>query len=158
MLMSSVEDSPARIFPAQGREREFMPKEVGCGGKCSGSFAWYDPDTSLWRTWQRCLTGGWMKYLGRWPKSGMMQNGKSYLRTCLEPHTSDEECSLLPTPVTGGLNGGSHHREMLIRMFGEEEGKKIFGGKLMNPCYIEAMMGYPKNYTEIRDLEHSETQ
>ena len=158
MLMSSVEDSPARIFPAQGREREFMPKEVGCGGKCSGSFAWYDPDTSLWRTWQRCLTGGWMKYLGRWPKAGMMRNGKSYLRTCLEPHTSDEECSLLPTPVTGGLNGGSHHREMLIRMFGEEEGKKISGGKLMNPCYIEAMMGYPKNYTEIRDLEHSETQ
>ena len=133
-----------------------MPKGAASGGKCSGPFAWYDRDTSLWRTWQRCLTGGWMKYLGRWPKAGMMRNGKSYLRTCLEPHTSDEECSLLPTPVTGGLNGGSHHLEMLIQMFGEEEGKKIFGGKLMNPCYIEAMMGYPKNYTEIRDLEHSE--
>ena len=75
-----------------------MPKGAVSGGKCSGSFAWYDPDSSLWRTCQLCLTGGWMKYLGRWPKAGMMQNGHALELPTLEHHTEEKESFLWPTP------------------------------------------------------------
>ena len=95
-----------------------MPKEVGCGGKCSGSFAWYDPDTSLWRTWQRCLTGGLMKFSGRWPKAGMMQNGRSYVLVTSDCPTEENESTLLPTPVVydSTPGGPNNHYQGLGQM------------------------------------------
>lgn len=97
--MSFAADFHVRTYLTPGKARESMQKEAVCGGKQSGLFAWYDPDSSLWRTWQRCLTGGLMKFLGRWPKAGMMLNGKSYQQPCLEHRTLDNDVSYLPTPV-----------------------------------------------------------
>lgn len=148
MLTSSVEDSPARIFPAQGREREFMLKEVGCGGKCSGSFAWYDPDTSLWRTWQRCLTGGWMKYLGRWPKAGMMRNGHVSRLPLLEHLTSEIEFSSYPTPCASDSRGIKKQPTPEYPCL-----RSLAAPGALNPQLSEWLMGFPPGWT---DLEHSE--
>ena len=60
-----------------------------------------------------------------------------------------------PTPRTRGLCGGSGHKKMLMEKFGNEEGKKIFNGGTLNPTWVDWLMGYPIEWT---DLEASEMQ
>jgi len=62
-------------------------------------FAWYDPQSRSWRTWQRCLVEGWETYSGTWPRSGMTRSGIAYRRAPLVPLTKETASgSLLPTP------------------------------------------------------------
>jgi len=169
-LMSFAEDSHARTFLALEKEPGFMPKGRGSGGKCSGSFAWFDRDTSLWRTWQRCLTGGLMKFLGRWPKAGMMQNGKCYQLKCLVGSTKENAPSLWPTPRA--CHAMAHKMMTTFRALGRPYGasnledkltlnlldqKQSLDGLYMNPQWVEWLMGYPEDYTLI-DFMLLETQ
>ena len=112
-LMSSVEGFPVRTFLVPEKEQESMPKDQDYGGKCSGLFAWWNRGTSSWKTWQRCLTGGLMKFLGRWPKAGIMRNGIAYQRVPLAPPTGEIGSLLLPTPSAtryGSNKGGGAGR------------------------------------------------
>ena len=63
-------------------------------------FAWFDPGSRSWRTWQRCLIEGWETYSATWPRSGMTRNGIAYRRQPLVPLTDETASgSLLPTPT-----------------------------------------------------------
>ena len=76
--ISSVPDSPAKIFPMPGKGQDLTASGAACS---STSFAWFDnsdPNSCCWRTWQRCLTGGWIEFLESWPRSGLMRNGIAY--------------------------------------------------------------------------------
>ena len=70
----------------------------------SESYAWYDPNTSSWKTWQRSLITDWELFSESFPKQGTMQNGQLYLQVHWEPVTSDQGGSVLqsienlPTP------------------------------------------------------------
>lgn len=168
-LTSSAEGSHARISHVLEKGQESMPKGAVSGGKCSGSFAWYDRDSSLWRTWQRCLTGGLMKFLDRWPRAGMMRNGKSFPQNSLDLNNAANDCILWPTPRSQVLSarapgtnghGGAY---LLGAACLAEIGKWPAGKHLrhndipnlgqLNPVFVEWLMGYPINWT---DLEHSE--
>ena len=65
----------------------------------SESYAWYDPDTLSWKTWQRSLIEGWTSFSGNFPKQGMMQNGQLYLQVLWEPVIRDQDGGSLPTPI-----------------------------------------------------------
>ena len=170
MSMSSVEGSPARTFLVPEKEQESMLKGVASGGKCSGSFAWYDQNSSLWRTWQLCLTGGLMKYLDRWPKAGMMRNGLALELLTSDFLTEENVSFLLPTPradmgkkpvcfarIECDQSENRHNaRDNLEDYLAMNLNAVRVPGEPLTaaPSFVEKLMGYPSKWT---DLEHSET-
>ena len=108
---SSVEDSLVRML-AQPVNAPDLPEPVrDSGGQWCVPFAWYDPSTSLWRTWQRCFAPSdqkgsssllqWAPFLETWPRAGMTRNGIAYQRQPSVPLTSATESSssvIWPTP------------------------------------------------------------
>jgi hypothetical protein len=65
----------------------------------SESFAWYDHDSSSWKTSQlSLLTQCSEPFLENWPKQGMTQNGRAYRQALWAPVTSASDGGALPTP------------------------------------------------------------
>ena len=64
----------------------------------SESYAWYDQDSSSWKTSQRSLLTGWTPFSESFTRQGMMQNGHVFQRQWLEPVTSETGGGQLPTP------------------------------------------------------------
>ena len=53
------------------------------------------------------------KFLKTLPKMGMMQDGKLYELVMLEPHTKEQDYSLLPTPLARDYKGVDQRKEGL---------------------------------------------
>jgi hypothetical protein len=92
--------SPAKTSATPGQVQGLPESEAAYGTSTPVSFAHFDPDGCLWKTWQLCLHGGLMPYSGRWCRSGMIVNGIAYRLQVLVPRISGTGCSLLPTPTT----------------------------------------------------------
>ena len=103
-LISSVVGSPARTFQLLENGQDSQEQEADFGVNSSARFAYYDPDTSSWRTYQDCLPLTEDETLGEysetWPKAGTMRNGKCYLQDSLEPRIYDDGSFLWPTADT----------------------------------------------------------
>lgn len=97
---SSAEASPARILALPERAEGCAENEVVCGGKCYRPFAWYDQESSSWKTFQHSLTGAWIPYSDPWPTAGMMRNGIAYRLEELELPITENDCSLSLGTVT----------------------------------------------------------
>lgn len=164
----SAGDSPVRICPSPGNEGVCKQIAPVCGSNISGLFAWFDRDTYSWRTFQACLVTGWTPYSQTWPRAGMMRNGIVYRHRISAYHISGNESGYLPTPQASDGLFYMIKREVYLRgknyrilsnqgIDGNAKmadvAWKMWGGPL-NPQYVEAMMGYPINHT---DLNHSET-
>lgn len=119
--MSSAEDSHARIFQLQEKERESMESEVGCGVNTSGSFARLDRDSSLWKTSQRSLFEGLIEFSETWPKAGLMRNGTAYQRVSLVRNIEEIESGLWPTPNTRGYRSDGELRLLSRAVDSKEE-------------------------------------
>ena len=106
-LTSSQEDFPAKIYQLQVFKK-VLPKKPDqvYFTNSSESYAWYDPDTLSWKTWQRSLIEGWTSFSGNFPKQGMMQNGQLYQQVLWEPVISDQDGGSLPTPTASDVEGG----------------------------------------------------
>lgn len=76
--MSFVGDSPAKTSAWQERAQDLTEPDRDCGQNTRALFASFDPDTSSWKTSQRCLVGGWVEFSETWPRAGMMQSGTAY--------------------------------------------------------------------------------
>jgi hypothetical protein len=75
----------------------------GSGPSSHGSFAWWDLDTSSWRTFQvSLLEPGCPRYSETWPRAGMTRSGTASRRPQSVPLTSVTESSSWPTPTVGG--------------------------------------------------------
>ena len=83
---------------SQSQEKEKVSKQrlgLVCSTNSSTSYAWYDQDSSSWKTWQRSLITGWTPYLQSFTRQGYMNaNGQLFQR------------QLLPTLVTNETDGG----------------------------------------------------
>jgi hypothetical protein len=58
-----------------------------------------------------------------------------------------------PTPRTRGMCGGTGHKQMLIQKLGEEQGTQMFNGGMLNPTWVEWLMGWPLEWTDLKPLE-----
>lgn len=109
-LTLSAEDFPAKIFPTPDSGRDLTENDQGFFSKPFAWFANYNRESLCWKTWQRCLLGDWIEYLGRWPRSGMMQNGIAYRLPPLVPRISGTEFSFWPTPNVVGYRSDGELR------------------------------------------------
>lgn len=157
--MSSAEDSHAKTLATLEASGVSMVPGADCGLNLSESFAWFDQESSSWKTSQRCLFEVWELFWETWPATGLMQSGKCYLRVPSAPHTCDDECSLWPTP-TASMDGRGfgiplhdrtgRYKQSTVRRVQELVGKH---GWRIHPNFTEALMGFPLDATEIAVLE-----
>ena len=96
---ASRQASRARISHSLERAPDLPAPARDSFGHLCEPFAWFDPGSRSWRTWQRCLVEGWETFSDTWPRSGMTRNGIAYRRAPLVPLTGETASgSLLPTP------------------------------------------------------------
>jgi hypothetical protein len=102
---SSPAASPARAPAAPASARASDTPRPFCGERWPAPFASFDPDTSLWRTWQTSFTStterSGEKWSERWPRSGTTRRGIAYQQEPSAPRTAVTGSSpLLPTPTS----------------------------------------------------------
>lgn len=149
-----VVDSPVKTLVVQGNGPGWKGISRAFGGNLQGSFAIYDPNSSLWKMCQRCLFEGSKPYSGTWPRAGMMRSGTVSQRRPSVPLISVTGFSLLPTPTASvytsnkslGLN--AKVRFSLSSLSKQDVLPGHYVG-LLDPRYIEWMMGFPAGWTEI---------
>jgi hypothetical protein len=120
-LMLFAEDFHARTSALPVGARESMVSVLGFGESFTGSFAFFDLDSSLWKTHQRCLDGDLEAFSATWPVSGMTRSGIAFRVPPSVPFISGTGSFFWPTPTansgTGGNNiekwGGSGARKAL---------------------------------------------
>lgn len=93
---SLLRDSRASPTRKQGSASRKKTRETS-GRLSHGPFAWHDPKSSSWRTWNASFSSGFGAFLGTWPRSGMMLNGIAYRRRASVPLTSVIGSSSWPT-------------------------------------------------------------
>jgi hypothetical protein len=170
----------AKTFLPQEKVQELMESGQECGEKWQGSFAKFDPSSSLWKTHQCSLIEDWVLFLQIWPTWGSMRNGACWERQTLGLNTTEREFGLLPdndkffhTPTTGS-SGGSNSRKAMqkrgvvwptpttgtgggnaggsgVRRTAKENGTYVPSS--INPNLQEWLMGWPQDWTEIKPLE-----
>ena len=130
--------------------------------KSLDSFAWYDQDSSFWRTWQRSLVTEWELYSESWHRQGMTQNGLALKQVIWEApikETGGLQSRMLPTPTArdykdSGPNMNYKKAAKKGRLAGvlvESRLNKTGDDTYLNPCFLEEMMSYPIGYTEVNE-------
>lgn len=157
-LTSSLPVSPARTCqtPAIVRSGPELPESVlDSSGRWCAPFAWYDPASSCWRTWQRCSVEGWAQFSEPWPRAGMTRNGIAYRRSPSVPLAAATGLSLLPSPTekdsAGSRNatssrkpGSRHHAGVTLT---DWIWLKMGRGQPA-PSFVEWIMGFPERWTD----------
>ncbi len=156
-LAPSVEASPVKIFHSLARVRAWLANAAAFGLSTDASFANLDQTSLSWRTSQSCLLGVWETFSGRWPRSGMMQNGTAYRLPTLVSGTFGTECGLWPTPNATAFKGG---RSSPRRGVANPEKNNwqdwcslVLGQRYPVPETGEQVMGFSTGHTEIRPSE-----
>ena len=106
--------SPAAESQAPESGRDSAIPKLRFGGSSFDSFAYFDPDTSSWKTSQLSLLsegeGASPKSSPDWPRAGTSAGGTCYQRQPLAPRTSASGSSLLGTPTArDGRSDGSQN-------------------------------------------------
>ena len=173
---SSAAGSPANQF-RQRVDGKLKLIRVGSGQSSPVSSVYFDPVTSLWRTFQDSSLKGWDSSSLTFPRSGTMRNGVVCRQQMSEPHTSETESSLLPTPTArdhsqdvrwptpSAAEMRTTDPERLLRRRQEckerHQNGNGFGLTLgnaltllgevgpLNPVWVEWLMGFPLEFTDL---------
>lgn len=155
--MSSAEVFPARTSVSLAMAPGLPESVQGSGGQWFIPFAWFDPTTRSWRTWQLCFLAGWAMFSETWPKSGMTRNGIAY-RPAEEWDTSEREFSLWPTLCARDYrSGAAPTRTALMRRVSSRGNdlpaflRLLIPDKsgLIDPSWAEEYMGFPAEWTAL---------
>ena len=117
---SYQEDSPAKTSQLQGdRKASRRLQGLVSSTNSSESYAWFDQNTSSWRTYQRSLITDWTLFSQSFTRQGTMQNGQLFQRALLElpiKETDGGWLEKLPTPTTmDGKEGSMKHATKLLQ-------------------------------------------
>jgi len=161
--IASLEDSPAKTSACKVQSgplvKGWEESALVFGGRCLGSFAWWDPSSSLWRTWQQSMETGWEQFWEAFPAAGMIVGGIAYQLPPLVCPIYARGLSWLPTmgateykgAATKRFVGSPHFRgSRMSEGLRTSEKDPIY----LHPSFAEAAMGFLIGWT---DLEVSET-
>ena len=161
-LMELLQDSHVRISAQQAMPiltAPVLPEQAqDSSGAWLTPFAWFDPDSLCWRTWQLCFdpTGSeiWEEYSEPWPPAGMMRNGIALAREPLAHPTIAPEHTFLRT--LGASDGAGSSRERfngnpntMIGRMSDTLRTSLTCPPCTHPNFAEAMLGLPKDYTAL---------
>lgn len=156
-------DSPAKTSAWPEGAQDSTGPDRDCGQNTRASFASFDPDTSSWKTSQRCLVGGWVEFSETWPRAGTMRRGTVYQLPPSAPLTAVTGSFWLPTPTVStqwsnrSCSAGAATRLTLHGMARQgmwpDLDHTAKTGPL-SPAWVECVMGFPVGFT---DLDVSET-
>jgi len=191
----------AGVFPVSQSQTRASAKgshrlqNLVCGTNSIESFAYYDRDTSSWKTCQQSFLEDLESFSETWPRQGITANGVAYQRRMLEPATRETGGGLLPTPLASAMDrkskfkqGGTpllgallptpraakgmemrlsknmaklEHKKYLetemaarIHTHGETHltnSKEIGENGVLNPSFVEILMGLPLGWTELKE-------
>lgn len=113
--MSSVGGSPVKMFRSPAEKPGSPGRNLVFGGNLLGLFAYFDQNSSWWRTSQASLLPCDPEsnrpsdaYSESYPASGTMRNGRLYHARPLVPHTRDAGSLLSPTLLAGAIETGAY--------------------------------------------------
>ena len=104
----------AEVFPVNQSQTQASAKgsqrlhNLVCGTNSIESFAYYDRDTSSWKTCQQSFLEDLESFLETWPRQGITVNGVAYQHRMLEPVTRETGFGLLPT-IRASEPGSTNH-------------------------------------------------
>lgn len=155
---SSLAASRAKIFPSPVNEKESAEKNLDSGKSTGGSLRKSNQGMSSQKTPVGLSPQAWKLCFKTLPRWGLMRHGQLYPLPQSEHHTSVNEHTSWPTPVsrgqkgTGGavgLKGGSAAFKKLVNLVGRTEALGMSCGRL-NPVWTEFyLMGWPMHWTDI---------
>lgn len=162
-LEESLQDFHAKTFPQPTLPHQVEPPalpaaEVDSSGRRLEPLAWWDANTSCWRTWQRSFSQAgkliWQQYLEPWPPSGLIVNGIAWQRQPLAHPTTVPEHTFLPTILASECRGVSRKRyKGSPNFYGTRTAEPFRTSEscptLLNPLFGEELMGLPRGYTEL---------
>ena len=157
---------PVRTSAQPERAQESTENDQGFGGRWRELSVKYDRDLHSWKT-HRCL---WEEDLP-WssvtlPKWGTMQDGVCWEQMTVEDHTCENEFGSWPTPRAS--MGMSMKLETVAKCLDREFGASNLEDRLtsllleqniplknlyMHPSFVEALMGWPREWGELKPLE-----
>lgn len=133
---------------------EYKGKGPACGANLAGLFATLNPDTYSLKTLQCSLFGDLNTSFATCGKAGIMQNGKLYLRECLDTPTSARDASLLPTPCKSDWIGGMNTLNAYKNYYAADHQDKLvyqchLNGLTPQQCntIYELVMGFSEGWT-----------
>ena len=135
----------------------------GAGRGSPTPYAYFDPDSSSWRTSQLLLAINLPSEQSSptYTRSGSMRSGLLFERMPWAPHTEGPDCSYWPTPTSQNMAGGVGYQMSrqaggtttrwptltgAVRM---SEGRPMQEPGLLNPAWVEWLMGLPLGWTDI---------
>ena len=163
VLMSFLEDFPAKTSVAPAKEQESKGSDLPCGRTWRESLEKFDLNTHTWKTHQ-CL---WDEDLPEssviLPKWGMMLSGVLWERITLPPLTSETGSGSWPTPTCQEVE----HPDAKLTDTGRrlsKDGKSSHSLNLadsvkqsaptgqLNPNWVEWLMGWPIGWTSMEAI------
>jgi hypothetical protein len=182
LLMSYLEDFPVRTSQPQERVQELMESDQVCGEKWQGSFAKYDRDTHSLRTHQCSLLEDLTESCQTLPAWGLMRDGECWEQPTLALRIRGTESGLWPTPQSADAKSTivqkGHQKNLTHQVMkwptptahnaketnSPSEAKRNeptlasrVGGTL-NPTWVEWLMGWPLEWTDLKPLEMDKFQ
>jgi len=148
---------------------ESRENKVASGQKWQGLLARYSPDLHLLKTAQCSLLEDSTQYSVTLPRWGLMQNGDVFQQPKSEQITKGIESGLSlrmwPTPTAGDHArntippsiGKSRGFDLSMKVLQVEIAEKKTGGQLC-PIFVEYLMGWPLEWTDLKPLEMDKFQ
>lgn len=159
-----------KTLAQQETAQESLAAGADFGQRWQGSLARFDHVSHSWKTAQCSLLGDSESYSETWPRWGSMRNGASYLRPIPELPICENASGSWPTPVAQPANGtparflerkrewvakgstmGITLSDLQLAAVASERG--MDGRGLLNPAWVEWLMGWPLGWTELKPLE-----
>lgn len=154
MLTLSAADSPVRILAPLERARDLVARGLGFGLSMRGSSKKSDHQKFLSKTPQSFALADLNESSKTLPPWGMMRGGEFWELPTLVRPTLENECGLSrkkmwPTiTATGNMTAPSMQKWPSHQNF-----EPVEIGGLLNPTWVEWLMGWPLEWTALQPLE-----
>ena len=152
ILSSAGSRERARTLALQDLEKAWQESEADYSMRSLESLMKLSPDGSSWKMSQLLPHGEALKWSKKLPKWGMIVGGLLSRLLPWERYTKGKGGSYLPTPDASDSSRGPRKYNPKGKSQSERTLTSYAGGKI-NPIWLEKVMGYPINWTELKPLE-----